>query len=523
MRLVEKVPDEKGTVRVFATTGRDYLDLTRLAMSRSRPDGCDWGQIRKAITRRHLAFPEWPMDDNHKPRIFLCHAKEDKPWVRELYHRLKDDGYSPWLDEEDLLPGQSWWAEIKKVLSDPYNLVVVCLSCNSVTKRGVVQREIKRALDVLEEMPEDTIYLIPARMEDCQVPDGLSDLHWVDLFEPGGFEKLKGALDFEIDRRLAPKEAENKQTQHVWRQWPPMALAGLLVVVLVGLVAVWLSGSGGRLIGTARAPVVVAPPRTETPTITIAPQPASPAPTLGIGSTLVREKDGMVMVYVPGGTFQMGSPVGDSDEQPVHTVTLDSFWIDRTEVTNDQYERCAADGTCIRASQSSSSTRDSYYGDSQYNDYPAIRLDWNDAKTYCEWIGGRLPTEAEWEYAARGPEGHIYPWGNDPPDGTLANYGGRVGDTTKVGSYPDGESWVGALDMAGNVWEWVNDWYAGNYYAASQSKNPTGPSAGVLKVIRGGSWYYIPDIRPANRVPEGTYVREVNIGFRCAVASTSSP
>jgi formylglycine-generating enzyme required for sulfatase activity len=330
-------------------------------------------------------------------------------------------------------------------------------------------------------------------------------------------------LDFEIDRRLAPKEAENKQTQHVWRQWPPMALAGLLVVVLVGLVAVWLSGSGGRLIGTARAPVVVAPPRTETPTITIAPQPASPAPTLGIGSTLVREKDGMVMVYVPGGTFQMGSPVGDSDEQPVHTVTLDSFWIDRTEVTNDQYERCAADGTCIRASQSSSSTRDSYYGDSQYNDYPAIRLDWNDAKTYCEWIGGRLPTEAEWEYAARGPEGHIYPWGNDPPDGTLANYGGRVGDTTKVGSYPDGESWVGALDMAGNVWEWVNDWYAGNYYAASQSKNPTGPSAGVLKVIRGGSWYYIPDIRPANRVPEGTYVREVNIGFRCAVASTSSP
>ncbi len=142
----------------------------------------------------------------HKPRIFLCHASDDKARVKKLYHQLKDAGYHPWLDKEDLLPGQSWWAEIKRIISDPYNLVVICLSCNSVTKRGTVQREIKRALDVLEEMPEDTIYLIPARLERCEVPERLAKLHWVDLFEPDGFEKLRQAIDFELGRRERPSQ-----------------------------------------------------------------------------------------------------------------------------------------------------------------------------------------------------------------------------------------------------------------------------------------------------------------------------
>jgi hypothetical protein len=141
------------------------------------------------------------LTERSKPRIFLCHASEDKPKVQELYHQLKAAGYRPWLDKYDLLPGQDWWTEIKKIMDDSYNLVVVCLSPNSTTKRGVVQKEIKRALDVLDEMPEDTIYLIPARLEPCQAPARLSSLHWVDLFEPDGFDNLKRALDFEIARR----------------------------------------------------------------------------------------------------------------------------------------------------------------------------------------------------------------------------------------------------------------------------------------------------------------------------------
>jgi hypothetical protein len=143
-----------------------------------------------------------------EPRIFLCHASEDKERVKELYHQLKEAGYHPWLDKYDLLPGQNWGVEIKRVLSDPYNLVVVCLSGNSITKRGVVQREIKWALDVLEETPSGTIYLIPARLEACQTPEELSDLHWVDLFEPDGFEYLTRSLDHEIGVRKADGRAE---------------------------------------------------------------------------------------------------------------------------------------------------------------------------------------------------------------------------------------------------------------------------------------------------------------------------
>jgi len=145
----------------------------------------------------------------YKPRIFLCHASEDKPQVQKLYRMLKEAGYHPWLDIEDLLPGQDWETEIKKVIRDPYNIVVVCLSKNSVTKRGVVQKEIKWALDVLDQMPEDTIYLIPARLEACHVPERLSKIHWVDLFEKHGLEKLKQALNSEIHKRLGSTVVED--------------------------------------------------------------------------------------------------------------------------------------------------------------------------------------------------------------------------------------------------------------------------------------------------------------------------
>jgi formylglycine-generating enzyme required for sulfatase activity/serine/threonine protein kinase len=254
------------------------------------------------------------------------------------------------------------------------------------------------------------------------------------------------------------------------------------------------------------------------------------APTSPV-DTRMRSTDGMTMVYVPAGEFSMGSTNADSDayddEKPQHTVTLDAFWIDKTEVTNAQYGECVEAGACPAPSQSSSYTRSSYYGNSSFDDYPVLFVGWNQASDYCRWVGARLPTEAEWEKAARGTDGRKYPWGNGVPDCNEANYWGKedgcVGDTSQVGSYPAGASPYGALDMAGNVWEWVADWYDSDYYAISPGRNPRGPDSGSTRVLRGGSWFSIQrHVRAAYRrsyVPSYAYH---HVGIRCA-RSISEP
>ncbi len=204
---------------------------------------------------------------------------------------------------------------------------------------------------------------------------------------------------------------------------------------------------------------------------------------------------------MPAGSFMMGSEGGTDNEQPVHEVTLDAFWIDRTEVTNAQYAACVDDGACDPPGSSSSYTRDSYYGNPEYADYPVIYVSWDDAAAYAAWAGGRLPTEAEWEYAARGPKSLEYPWGNTfdgerlnfcdvncPFDQRDSSWDDGHADTAPVGSHPDGTSWAGALDMGGNVWEWTDDWYVSDYYARSPGNNPTGPETGQFRALRGGSW-----------------------------------
>ena len=213
----------------------------------------------------------------------------------------------------------------------------------------------------------------------------------------------------------------------------------------------------------------------------------------------------------------MGSEDGFDDEQPVHEVTLDAFWIDRTEVTNAQFAGCVADEACQPPSDTSSYTRDNYYGNDEFADYPVIYVSWNDASEFCEWAGGRLPTEAEWEYAARGPEGFTYPWGTNGPSSGLLNFDGNVEDTSEVGTYPDGASWVGALDMAGNVWEWVNDSYDGGYYAVSPGENPPGPVSGEYRVLRGGaSFSNVLNARSSDRNDYLPDDRLGFVGFRCA-------
>ena len=201
-----------------------------------------------------------------------------------------------------------------------------------------------------------------------------------------------------------------------------------------------------------------------------------------------RPADGMAMVYVPAGIFIMGTNSANSGGQLVHNVFLDAYWIDKTDVTNAMYSLCVKAAACQAPGQSSSFTRTSYYGNSQYENYPVIWVNWNDASAYCQWAGTRLLTEAQWEKAMRGTDGRPYPWGNNNPNKSLLNYDQNIGDTTAVDGYPSGASPYGALDMAGNVWDWVNDWYGSNYFAASPSANPQGPSGGTFRVLRGGAW-----------------------------------
>jgi formylglycine-generating enzyme required for sulfatase activity len=228
-------------------------------------------------------------------------------------------------------------------------------------------------------------------------------------------------------------------------------------------------------------------------------------------------------IRIGAGPFQMGCDSSNpaetcfSDEQPLHTVTLDGYYIDKYEVTNARYKACVDAGGCTAPGIVNSWTRSPYYGTSTYADYPVVNVDWHQASAFCAWAGKRLPTEAEWEKAARGSsDTRKYPWGNEAPDCSRLNYYPCVGDTSRVGAYPSGASPYGVMDMAGNVWEWVNDWYGATYYSRSLfSANPQGPATGIWRVLRGGSWVdNVDGVRSAYRNYYGPGFWYLS-GFRC--------
>ncbi|HLF90931.1 MAG TPA: SUMF1/EgtB/PvdO family nonheme iron enzyme [Anaerolineales bacterium] len=311
----------------------------------------------------------------------------------------------------------------------------------------------------------------------------------------------------------------------------------------------------------------VAPSATSTPTNTLSPPTDTPTPTATstpVTPTLTptptpiptASSYGAPLALVPAGDFIMGFDAEDA--APSHTVFLNEFRIDKYEVTNALYKDCVDAGICQHPNDSSSYTRLSYYGDPQFNNYPIINVTWNMAKTYCEWRGGRLPTEAEWEKAARGTDGRTYPWGEEldcsranygkyvnsdgtvgcPVEGTwflsgsgrffslrngsmndLSNLLGYIaGDVTYIGRYPSGKSPYGVYDMVGNVSEWIADWYSATYYQTSPVENPLGPETGDRRVVRGG-WYgaFEDSLSVWKRFTNNAGTSSDYIGFRCVL------
>ena len=318
----------------------------------------------------------------------------------------------------------------------------------------------------------------------------------------------------------------------------------ILLVLLVG--GIWLVTKMTAL--TTPTTVALVPTSISTanvyaftPTKTV----ITPTNALEIKAPSISEKDGMKMVVVPAGQFTMGPTEAQIQaavtyclfstnnlqsacqnkfdiETPDHIVYLDTFWIDQTDVTNAMFARCVKAKSCLPPHATKSYVRPDYYGNSQYEDYPVVYVDWNQADAYCKWAGRRLPTEAEWEKAARGTDGRIFPWG-ELFDKGKGNFYQSIGDTSKVGDYPAGVSPYGALDMAGNVWQWVADWYDETYYRFTPDRNPTGPTSGLYRVIRGGAWdfgdYTIEYIHSFDRKKSDPDTTNYDFGFRCAMGA----
>ena len=394
------------------------------------------------------------MDEIHKRtsplRIFLCHSSGDKPEVRNLYQRLSSDGFDPWLDEEKLLPGQQWKVEIPKAVKTS-DVVIVCLSHKAINKSGYVQKEIKFALDKAEEQPEDTISLIPLKLEECDVPERLQRWQWVDLFEEKGYERLMRSLQMR---------------------------AGTIT-----------SGSNPKTNLIQRPEEVTYVEENETFINTI----------------------DMEFVLIQPGEFDMGSPANETgrfdDEGPVHHVTIsEAFYLGKYEVTQKQWHEVMGDNPSH------------FKGD----DLPVESVLWNEVQEFIKKLNEkestnkyRLPSEAEWEYAARAGTTTRYFFGDDDSKlGDYAWYNENSGRKTHPVGKKEANPW-GLYDVYGNVLEWVQDEWHDTYNGAPADGSAWVYGVSADRVNRGGGWIYdVGDCRSAYRSSYDRGYRTSRLGFR---------
>lgn len=500
-------------------------------------------------------------DDYTPPKVFISYAWEDdvRPWVRDLAKRLRRDGIDAVLDMWETDYGDQLPEFMERAVHESDFVILICTpkyKKKSDAREGgvgyeghIITAEIfeksnhRKFIPVLKKGSwkfASPAWSLGKRFTDLR-GNPYSEANYRDLLrtlhskkptpppvgtppdlpdeDDEGLERgnpvaifLRSIIELFSKYFIASKSIFFKSLPYL----RSAIFIGIAIVLLLGstyllvrlpLMSTWFSPTLTPTATATSTPIFTTmPTNTSTPTST--PFPA--------GTGLISDIDGMKILFVPAGEFIMGAEDGEPDESPIHEIFLTSYWIDETEVTNAMYELCVDSGACTPP------INQEFYGKSKYSDYPVVYVSWDDAKIYCEWAGRRLPTEAEWEKAARGTNGQIYPWG-DESDCKKANYNSCFGSIRNVGIDVYSPSPYGAFDMAGNAWEWVADWYSDNYYKTSPYENPPGPSSGTNRSLRGGSFESISStIRTAERSYGAPDAPKEKYGFRCATSSVES-
>lgn len=344
-------------------------------------------------------------------------------------------------------------------------------------------------------------------------------------------KQLREQMTGKVERNKPNASSSNPQPVPHKKTFPTLVIAAVGVfVILFGFGGYWLMTSNPGMFSAAAtptrqvesSPTVIPPTQTIIPTVTptITPTEVS-LPTETPIPAEIRDNKNVPMRLIPAGEFTLGSDnTGDVSLRPAHTVYLDAFYIDKFEVTNEMYDACVYAVECRKPQQLGSAKQTTYFANPVFAKYPVLYVDWKMANAYCAWRGARLPTEAEWEKAARGTDERIYPWGADEPDCSYANKAGCVGDTAPVDQYDKGQSPYGVYGMAGNVWEWTSSLFRPYPYDATDGRED--PDSLKERIARGGSWHPSfggnnGNIRADTRFALDPGYYGMYVGFRCAL------
>ncbi len=458
--------------------------------------------------------------ENMGHQVFISYANEkegsskskDRQVAEKICAALESQDIRCWIAPRDILPGEEWLNAMIDAV-EKSKIVVLVFSSNT-NKSKMVVLEISQAVQA-------NIKIITFRIENVS-PQGtlrvLRGLHWLDAFTPP-LEKHIDQLGIVVSRHLGRKQEKPAKSIKVKERPEPVKV---------------------------KADEKEKEKKDDAAKEKIKELEEMPGVVRDVASRGIKVKknkkglweahyqDEIVMIYIPPGQFTMGSENYDR-EAPPHNVILDGYWMGKTVVTVVQFkifinytgyvteaEKSGGASVYIEGrwqKKKDANWKNPYF--SQDDKHPVVCVSWNDANAYCDWLSKKtetkfkLPTEAQWEKAARGEDGHKYPWGEREPDGKLANFDQSIGKTSPVDSYLQGASPFGLLDMAGNVWEWCNDWFDEDYYKNSPHKNPMGPKSGTDRVLRGGGWSnFAQSIRCAYRYSYGPSYRSDFVGFR---------